>query len=325
MKFNIFFGSILLISILLLPYKSSLLDISYCYLVQNTIGLIYIFYYINKNIIKLYPLSNLDLSNLKKIIKYGCSVHFTAVGSLAMDPIVRWLIGNTAGVMNVGYYDIASRISAQIRGVIVSANQLAMPIIAIKNNEEIAIFYKFNFLILKKLLPTIYFSALVLAPLISIIFYGKIIMIFLIFLILILISNLINLYTLPSYFINVIKNKNYINSITLIATLFLTISFTYIFNIIDSDFCVLLSQCLSIVLCSIASIAFFNNKNNIKKTNFEFGLVNIFLVVLFYIFIYLFPISTITLMMTTVIFIMLLLFVGIPNIHFLNKIYQTAQ
>lgn len=66
----------------------------------------------------------------RQIFSYGFKFQVISLIQLLYEPLTKSLLSKFAGVSVVGYYDMASRLVFQVRGLIVSANQVLVPKIA---------------------------------------------------------------------------------------------------------------------------------------------------------------------------------------------------
>jgi O-antigen/teichoic acid export membrane protein len=66
----------------------------------------------------------------RQIFSYGIKFQAISIIQLLYEPLTKSLLGKFAGVDVVGYYEVASRLVFQVRGLIVNANQVLVPKIA---------------------------------------------------------------------------------------------------------------------------------------------------------------------------------------------------
>lgn len=66
----------------------------------------------------------------REMFSYGINMQIASVSNLLYDPITKALLSKFGGLAMVGYYEMASRMIYQIRSLIVSANQVLVPVIA---------------------------------------------------------------------------------------------------------------------------------------------------------------------------------------------------
>ena len=69
-------------------------------------------------------------SRARELFSYGSSFQVAAVGQLLFDPAVKALLSLFGGLALTGYYELASRMILQLRGILVSAYSALVPYIA---------------------------------------------------------------------------------------------------------------------------------------------------------------------------------------------------
>jgi len=67
---------------------------------------------------------------LKEIYSLGLKIQFASIASLGFDPLVKFTLSACFGLQAVGYYEIANRIAAQARQVVVMPTQALLPLFA---------------------------------------------------------------------------------------------------------------------------------------------------------------------------------------------------
>ncbi len=68
-----------------------------------------------------------DKALFKELVGYGSRFQFISLVGLLNDPATKGLIGRFGGLAALGYYDMASRLVVQVRGLVVAANQVMVP------------------------------------------------------------------------------------------------------------------------------------------------------------------------------------------------------
>jgi len=69
-------------------------------------------------------------SHFKEMLSYNVYLQIGAMTSLFLDPLVKLLIGHFGGVGHVAYYDMSNQLVTGVRSLIVSVNQVIVPVIA---------------------------------------------------------------------------------------------------------------------------------------------------------------------------------------------------
>lgn len=71
-----------------------------------------------------------DSSLFREMLNYGLNFQVITLSVMLYDPITKALLSRLGGLAMVGYYEMASRMVLQLRGVVVAANQVLVPAIA---------------------------------------------------------------------------------------------------------------------------------------------------------------------------------------------------
>jgi len=139
----------------------------------------------------------------KEMFSYGVNFQVISVSVMLYDPIVKALLTRFGGLAMVGFYEMASRMVLQLRALIVSANQVLVPVIAEmqeKTPEVIHSLYKDNYRLIFYISLPFYAAIIALAPLISEAWIGHYEPHFVIFTVLLAGSWLLNTLSAPAYF-----------------------------------------------------------------------------------------------------------------------------
>ena len=70
------------------------------------------------------------------LLAYGLPFQATTVSGLLLDPLVRLLLGSFAGLAAIGWYEMASRLTTQVRLVIVNSMETLVPHIAALGDKQ---------------------------------------------------------------------------------------------------------------------------------------------------------------------------------------------
>ena len=71
----------------------------------------------------------------REIIGYGANFQIVSIVGMMYEPVTKGLLSRYGGLAMVGYYEMASRMVFQFRIMIVSANQVLVPVIATAGNS----------------------------------------------------------------------------------------------------------------------------------------------------------------------------------------------
>ena len=140
-----------------------------------------------------------------EMVDYGINFQVMSISSMLFEPTTKALLSRFGGLAMVGYYEMASRMISQIRALIVSANQVLVPVIADlheRNQEVIQGIYKATYRLIFYIGLPFLSIIIVLVPLISEIWIGHYESLFVFFAILLAVGWFLNILAGPAYFAN---------------------------------------------------------------------------------------------------------------------------
>jgi len=111
----------------------------------------------------------------KEMFRYGVYFQVNVFMAMLYDPITKALLSKFGGLAMTGYYEMANRMIMQFRALVVSANQVLVPVIATeteKSRQNVNSLYRKNFQVLVYLLFPLGLFIPVLVPYISHIWIG---------------------------------------------------------------------------------------------------------------------------------------------------------
>lgn len=199
------FTSILLfvLSVLLTP-KFGLIGLIFAQIVQAVVVLITSIYFLSKNIKGIFTLQwNWSKSLFKEIINYGLKMQALSFMQMSFEPITKALLSKYGGLAMVGYYEMASRLVTQLRGLIVSANQVIIPVVAEAketNESYVKELYVKTFSIVLLFDIVLITGIIITAPIVSFLWIGKIVPFFLFAVVLNSVVAFVNICSNPAYF-----------------------------------------------------------------------------------------------------------------------------
>jgi O-antigen/teichoic acid export membrane protein len=77
---------------------------------------------------------------LREIYSIGLKMQFTQIASLGFDPLVKFALAASFGLQTVAYFEIANRVAAQARQLVVMPTQALLPIFASTYSSDIVQF-----------------------------------------------------------------------------------------------------------------------------------------------------------------------------------------
>lgn len=115
--------------------------------------------------------------SFQEMIGYNLSFQTITFLSLLFDPITKALLGFYGGLVNVGFYEMASKLLGQVKNFITLPNQVVVPIVAKKANarEDSQLnLYRINYALILIVAAPIYALLMLLVPLISELWTGSV-------------------------------------------------------------------------------------------------------------------------------------------------------
>lgn len=199
------FSSILLFGLsLLLTPNYGLKGLVFAQIFQGVLVLILSFYFISKHLKNVLSFRwNWSKELFKEIINYGLKMQALSFMQMSFEPVTKAFLSKFGGLAMVGYYEMASRLVSQFRGLIVSANQVIIPVVAEakeRNDNSVKTLYEKTFSVILFVNVIIISGILVFAPIISQIWIGKIIPFFLFAVCVNSVAVFINISSNPAYF-----------------------------------------------------------------------------------------------------------------------------
>ena len=141
----------------------------------------------------------------REILSYSLNLQFASLVHMLLDPLTKVLLSKLAGLEVVSYFEMVNRMVAQVRALLVSANQVVVPVIANLHEstpEKIRSIYHDSYLLLLFLALPAYATICALIPVISDIWIGHYEPHFLAFGAIMSIAMFINTMSGPAYFNN---------------------------------------------------------------------------------------------------------------------------
>ncbi len=193
----------LILSILLVPVYG-LIGLAYAQVAKSFVMLIGSWFLLKQCLPSLSVISfRWNRKLFKEMMGYGLNFQAISVSQVLYDPITKALLANFGGLVMVGFYEMASRMILQLRALIVSVNQVLVPVVADLQERVPSVIrniYKNNYRLMFYVALPLYSIIIAFTPLISEIWIGHYEPIFVIFTILLAVSWFINALGAPAYF-----------------------------------------------------------------------------------------------------------------------------
>jgi len=224
--------------VLMLVPTYGLLGLGYAQVIQSMFIVILSWWLLRRKLssLPLFPYRwNRPLFN--EMFKYGLNIQAASVAVLFFDPTTKMLLSKFSGLDSVAFYEMASRMVIRIRSVVVSANQVMVPVFSTMYEEapeEIVNAYRKSYGLLIFLAMPVFGVLVALIPMMSEFWIGAYQPIFVGLSLVLAIAWFINTLNAPAYFSNMGTghlNWNTITQLTIgILNVFLGLVFGYFFG-----------------------------------------------------------------------------------------------
>lgn len=116
---------------LLLVPRYGLMGVAYAQVFQSGLMLV-ASWVVLKKLMPLLPLVpwRWDRKLFAEMVAYGVNFQVITVSTMLYDPLTKSLLAKFGGLATTGYYEMASRLTQQVRALIINANQVLVPTIA---------------------------------------------------------------------------------------------------------------------------------------------------------------------------------------------------
>lgn len=207
-----------------------------------------------------------DKDIFKKIFSFGVQEQVISICQLCFDPLTKSLLGGFGSLSMVTYYEMANRLVLQVRGLLVSANQVLIPIFTSaqeKSAETGNVFYKQVFS-LNSLMTTLWIAFLTSAVIpISKLWIGSEIPAFIYVTILLSVAYFFNIVISPAYFSNMGSAKLKGNVIGNIIIAVLNVSLCYLLGFYFQGYGVVIGWTIALSAGSLYILLAYHKSNQI--------------------------------------------------------------
>lgn len=206
------------VSALMLTSNFGLIGLAWAQIVQGCILLV-IGWVLLRSLLPSMPTfpKNWKRVQFSEIFSYGIQFQIGQVSMMFFDPITKILLSKFGGIASTGYYEMASQFVLKARALVVSANQILVPLVAnnVKlENKQIYSIYEKNILILWLLIIPINVIVISVAPLLSIVWIGQYESRFAFYVYMLSFAWFLNALNVPSYFFNLGSGHIFWNTIS---------------------------------------------------------------------------------------------------------------
>jgi len=243
----------LLLCFMLVP-RYGLMGIAYARVIQNFTILISSWILI-KRYVPLLPIfpSKWNKKLFKEIIKYSMSFQVMTIANMLYDPTTKILLSKFGGLSMVGYYEMANKMIIHLRTLIVSANQVLVPVIADlkeRTPKKIQSIYLNSYRLIFYLALPLYSLIIVSMPIISEMWIGRYERIFVLFGVLLAMGWFLSTLKAPAHIANLGIGKLRWNVVSHIAIGLLNVGLGFLLGIFYGGVGVVIAWSVSLALGS---------------------------------------------------------------------------
>jgi O-antigen/teichoic acid export membrane protein len=195
----------LLLCFLLTP-TYSLMGLAYARAIQTVVAL-FVTWWLTRITMKKIPLVPYRWSRrlFKEMVGYGVNFHVATLMRMIYEPTTTALLSKFGGLSTVAYYEMANRMVRQVRGLLVTANQVLVPFIADlseRRPEAVRSVYEDSYELSLYIALPLYSFVIALSPLVSEVWIGYYESSFVRFAMMLSVGWFFNTVTSPAYFAN---------------------------------------------------------------------------------------------------------------------------
>ncbi|MCL0076733.1 oligosaccharide flippase family protein [Dehalococcoidia bacterium] len=261
----------LILSILLVPVHG-LMGLAYAQVAKSFVMLLGSWVLL-KRCLPLLPIIRFRWNRklFKEMLGYGLHFQAISISQVLYDPITKALLTNFGGLAMTGFYEMASRMILQLRALIVSGNQVLVPVVADlqeRNPDLIRNVYRQNYGFMLYLALPLYAIIIAFTPLISEMWIGYYESIFITFSILLAVGWFINTLSAPAYFSYLGIGKLKWNTLGHIAMALINVALGFIGGYIWGGLGVVIAWVLSLIVGSFIIVIPYHLTYKISLRNF---------------------------------------------------------
>ena len=274
-----------LITSWLLLKRFNFVGLIYSQLIQSTVLLISCFmlvvlrlkgfsltrFYFNKN-------------TFKQIISDGLKFQLIGITLLFFDPVSKYCLMRFGGLSAVGFYEMANRLISQLRSVIVSANQVIVPLIAkedLSSSNSIIRYYHKTIRVTGVLSLCLLIFVFIYSPLISLVWLGSTNFYFIFSLIVLSVGWCFNIFSVPAYYFYIGLGDLKWNVVSHLVLAVSNLSLGLLLGFFFNSYAVIVAISVSLIISSLLTIIPFHKKYKISFNATSFFKENVTYLILF--------------------------------------------
>lgn len=151
-----------------------------------------------------------DLTALRELFGFGLRLQALTLSTFMFEPAVKFVLSSTLGVGVLGLYELASRVTMQVRALVLAPSQNLTPLLATKlqsRDADLTSIYRRSVLLLSAAALVAMGGLALGSPLVSIIWFGRIDWLFVTLSALVAAGWLVNMYAVPGYYLGIASGR----------------------------------------------------------------------------------------------------------------------
>ena len=183
-----------------------LLGLAYAQVIQSLFVLILSWSMLRRYLISLPIIPYRWNRNLfREMLKYGLNIQAASISQMLFDPTSKLLMSKFGGLEFVAFFEMANRMVQQFRSLVVSANQVLVPIFSSMYEttpDRIGSMYRDSFSLFLFMALPIFSGVIAMTPIVSVLWIGTYEVSFVSFSVILAIGWFLNTLSAPAYFAN---------------------------------------------------------------------------------------------------------------------------
>ena len=205
--------------------------------------------------------------SFKELFNYGYKFQFVSICQLLFEPTTKLLLSKFGGLAMLAHYEMANRLVNQCRALLVSANQVVIPVVAetvkTKSRAHLRDLYAMMNRIMLLLTFPLSMLLIILTPLISILWIGTIEINFTYSVYVLTLGTIFNIMSGPSYFSCMGEGRLNIPLLSHISMAIINIILGVVFGYFWGGVGIILAWGIALALGSMATLILYQSSINI--------------------------------------------------------------
>ena len=203
----------------------------------------------------------------RAMFHYGVKFQVITISMMLIDPVTKALMARYGSLSLVGYYEMSNRMLEQVRSILMSANQVLVPVFATVKEQagDINHLYLNSYRLMLYLAVPLFGAVIAATPLISLVWIGHYEDVFVLFTMVLVCGWVVNTLSIPAYFVCMGCENLRPNTVGYVFMGVTNIGFGLALALMFGGVGVVVGRVLALFLGSVILIVLFHRENNIDK------------------------------------------------------------